>query len=221
MECEQVPLIEFLTSDLDRSETEKVLAHLDACPDCRERLRVMGALQAIYSRRSRNRRKYWLLAAGFLALVLTPFLYRIGVSSIWTGAGRLEQLATTEPYPYFPLQTRGAKAPPDLRVKAFKLYTDGNYPAAERAFARLGEDPQVRLYRGITRYLLGMYPEAVVDLQDQTGLDRHGQAGAEWFLGNPSLRLRRLDEAKPILEALKRYLNPYRDRAGSLLIRLE
>ena len=77
MNCQQTPLLEFLREDLEAEETERVLHHLEDCPECRERLQVIVGLDTIYAQKKTPGKtsRIWLLAAASLLVVLIPSFY--------------------------------------------------------------------------------------------------------------------------------------------------
>ena len=222
-DCEKVPLIEFLRSELDGPQTEIVLAHLETCQDCRERLRVMAALAASGpARRQRHfNSRLWLLAAGVLIALMVPLLYQFRPGA----PVAMEELATQDVYPApFPLVTRDGA--PDTeqesrRKMADQAYSRRDYKAAETLFAGLPATGENLFYRGVCQYYLGRDKEAALTLQQAIEADSRWRRPGLWYQASACLKLGRREQATRNLLELKEGQDEYAQKAGGLLARLQ
>ena len=89
MKCQQVPLLEFLRSELEAKQIERTLEHLEGCSECRERLQVIIRLETIDAGRRVKRKtsRMWLIAAALLLAVSIPVPY-IGFPAVRALKGR-------------------------------------------------------------------------------------------------------------------------------------
>lgn len=226
MNCEQTPLLEFMRAELGAQETEKVLDHLENCSQCRERLRVIVGLETLYApeRAAWKGAKFWLLAAGFLVAVLLSLFYRDLAGWPPLGSG-LPELATTEKYPYFPLQTRSqgeerAGSTAEIRKQAFSAYNGGDFVTAERLLGQAGPEPELLFYRGVSQYLLEQNRAALENLEEAARQDARWGRPADWYRAHIFLRLGRRAEAAESLGQLSREAGEYQEEARRLLHRL-
>jgi tetratricopeptide (TPR) repeat protein len=221
-ECKNVPLIEFVRAELDGPQTEAVLAHLDACPACRERVQVMAALAATAPAKRERRfdRRLWLLAAGILVALLIPVFY-----SQMKSHAPLEELATNEAYPApFALLTRDGPTPSPLeeqRRKADQAYSRRDYQAAQTLFAQLPPSAETLFYLGVSQYFLDHNQQAAVNLGRAAELDSHWQGPALWYQASAYLKLNRAQEARESLKKLTNRQDEYAEKAHALLAQLD
>ena len=222
-DCQKIPLIEFLRAELDGPQTEIVLAHLETCQDCRERLQVMAALTASgpARREPRFNSKLWLLAAGILIAVMVPLLYQFQPG----GDVPIEELATREVYPApFPLLTRdGATATEqeNRRKEADQAYSRRDYQAAEALLAQLPANGETLFYLGVCRYYLGRHQQASATLEQAIEADPRWRRPGLWYQASAYLKLGRRKEATESLLKLRDGQDEYADKARDLLARLE
>ena len=221
MNCQQAPLLEFLRADTEVIRTEEVLRHLEECGNCRERLQVVVALEALYSDQLVRRRLPggWLIAATLLLVSLIPLVYHnwLGVPA---GPASLASLATQEKYPCFPLLTRSSTLIPHSRNRAFEAYNAGDFKQAEDWFAKLIADGESLFYQGVTQYFLGRHSDALNNLEKAVQMDARWKVPALWYEANILLKTGRKDEAEKALTHLARSQNEYREKARKLLSQL-
>lgn len=217
MNCAEAPLIELLESELGEAETEELLAHLDSCEECRQRLQVMAALCASRPEKARvfARPRFWLLAASLLLAIFLPVLYFSRPSP------SVESLAIGGSYPYFPLQTREgtAAAEGEGRRQAYASYARGEYENAERLLNALPPEAETTFYIGVSQYLQGKYPAALASLQ-KSAADPRWKNPSLWYKGSALLRLKRTEEAKRVLDEVAKTGGEFSREATQLLERV-
>lgn len=226
MNCQQIPLIEFIRSDLEAEETQQVLRHLEGCSQCRERLQVIVGLEAIYADgKPRKLPRLWLLAAALAVLILIPVFY-VSFSGLPQGGSSLARLATKEKYPYFPLQTRSSGKGPaastqDRREQAFAAYNAGDFATAARGFLKTTPDPEILFYLGITHYFLEQPANALDSLKKAKELEPRWRLPALWYQANIFLKTEREPPARDALTQLLKAKGEYEAEARELLRQLE
>ncbi len=228
MNCQQTPLLEFLREDLEAEETERVLHHLEDCPECRERLQVIVGLDTIYAQKKTPGKtsRIWRLAAASLLVVLIPSFY-FAFFGLSEAPSDLASLATEEKYPYFPLQTRShtsgprSETPrPDTRRRAFASYNANNFDEATRWFQRSAPDAEILFYQGVAQYFSEQHDDAFQSLEQSALMERRWQKPALWYQANVFLRTGHEQKVKDILNRLLHTEGEYRLRAQELLRRL-
>lgn len=229
MNCQSVPLIEFFQGQLDEEETGRVLAHLDECEDCRERLQVLAILQSrqeasfVEPEAPRTRWRFWPLAAALLLAAGLSILWMVVQPRPGPEKDRLANLATSKAFPYFPLQTRSGKAdrtPSPARRQAFTSYATGDFDSATRLFSGLKKDPEILFYLGVTQYMRGEFPAALELLKRASEGSEQWRMPADWYRANAYLKLGRAREAKQMLQAVSGTTNEFQPAARELLDRL-
>jgi len=214
MNCAEAPLIELLESDLGEAETEELLAHLDSCEECRERLHVMAALSAARRPKARvlTRPRLWLLAASLFLAISLPILYFNRPSP------SVDHLATGGSYPHFALQTRqgGTAADNEKRTQAYEAYARSEYEVAERLLRALPPAPETDFYIGVSEYLQGKYTQALVSLQ-KSSIDPRWKNPSLWYQASALLRLKKTGEATRILSELTKTDGEFSRQARELL----
>lgn len=237
MSCPGVGLIEFLTGELSPQETDQVLSHLETCTECRERLRIMVALQADSVAESTTRVKrdqekgkpgriisFLLAAAALLLLALSPFFKTVWQESNPSGAAPTAQLATNRPYPSFPLVTRSSgSSEPALnpRTRAWQHYSQGHFQEALALLEMLEEEEDTLFFRGVCHYLLGHDKPALDLLQRAAEKDSRWRRPALWYKANLNLRRGDIEQARDVLEHLRRETGEFRQEAEALLRQLQ
>jgi tetratricopeptide (TPR) repeat protein len=225
MTCDDIVLLEFLRCELSKEREAAVWQHLDACPECSGRIKIVAALEAFYRERRRHKkiRQTWLLAAALLLVFLALPLLILTHPGKETSEVRLEAagMATSEAHPYFPLQTRAHSERTREREQAFDAYISGDLRRAETLLAQLEPSPEVCFYLGVTRYLLGELDTALESLDIAYRSAEEWRAPAAWYLANARLRMGDLEQARRFLSEAAGEQGPYRDRAGRLLKDLE
>ncbi len=217
MNCAEAPLIELLESELGEAETERLLAHLDSCEECRQRLHVMAALSASRPEKARvfTRPRLWLLAASLFLAISLPILYFNGPSP------SVDNLATGGSYPHFALQTRqGTTAAADEnRRQAYEAYARGQYDVAEHLLHALPPAAETDFYIGVSQYLQGKYTQALASLQ-KSSMDPRWKNPSLWYQASALLRLKKTGEATRILSELTRTEGEFSREASELLERI-
>ena len=228
MNCQQAPLIEFVRSDLGKEETQRVLSHLESCPECRERLQVIVGLEALYTDRKAPRRfpQLRLLAAALALAILIPFSYIYFEDLLQRHSG-LASLATQKQYTYFPLQTRSdSRSPPtsessyDARQRAFAAYGAGDFSTAREWFEKAVPDPELLFYQGVTQYFLGQHDDASQNLKKAAELERRWQLPALWYQANIALKTEKEQQARDALNQIVSAKREFEVKARDLLNQL-
>jgi len=219
-QCDAIPLIELLRSELDGAATAAVLEHLEECRTCRERLQTMAALEALYRRRHlalRRQWKAWGLAAGVVLLVLVPPVY-LSLTREASRRTQLSDLATQEAHPYFPLNTRSGVSGRSPAERAFRAYGGGRFEEAGRWFTEARPTADILFYSGVTHYLLEDYESALGDFAEALELDSRWERAALWYQANTHLKRGEEQKAREALERLfDRGNGDYREKASGLL----
>ena len=116
MKCQQVPLLEFLRSELEAEQIERTLEHLEGCSECRERLQVIIRLSTIEAGRRTPRKtsRMWLIAAALLLAVSIPVLY-IGFPACLRDSRIWPAWQPEKNIPTFPSKHAPTKVDPDRR----------------------------------------------------------------------------------------------------------
>lgn len=226
MTCRNMPLGSLLATRLSSAEIEAAALHLSACSDCRERMRVMTAIKAVFKQRpqrdveppARSSSVQWLslgLLAAALLLCLLPLihLHRLDRESVG-------EMATSKAYPAFPLQTRSA-ASSAVREKAVRAYRTGRYNEAAALFSRFAADAEARFYEGVSCYFLGRTKQALEALEAARRLDPAWRTPALWYQANTLLKANQIEDARRLLERLTARDNDFSPAAKRLLRRLD
>lgn len=209
MICEDLKLAEFMRGELEPTETQGVLSHLEGCQICRERIRVMAVLETRFQQESqfkKPRPRTYLAAAAVLIFSLVPLTYYFTGGPTPLGEG--ERLTAAEPYPYFPLELRSEATDSNndrLREMAFEAYVTGDYLKANGILEDLvfsEKDPELTFYLGVTHYLLGNNRQALTRLQEVVK-DPRWKAPSHWYMANLLLRDGERNSAIRLLEALR------------------
>ncbi|MGH9340015.1 MAG: zf-HC2 domain-containing protein [Acidobacteriota bacterium] len=222
MRCEEAPLLEFLRADLSPEETRQMDAHLEDCQECRERLRVMAALESLYDDRASTEgrlpgrpRRFLLLAAGFLVALMAPVLFYFWQEDRPHNENSLSALTTDEAYPYFPLQTRSDDPIQSARTKGFEAYAEGDFSEAA-VWLSQAKDAESLFYLGVSQYLSGQFDESLTSLGKASQEDPAWREASLWYEVNIFLKLERRQEAE---QGLRKLLEApqYQIRARRLL----
>lgn len=221
--CDELDLIGFLKGGLEEAESESILAHLEVCEKCRDRLRVMAAVEAVLPEGPSRRmgRRWWLLAAGVLlasaaVLIVDRMAWEPrGPAPGWAG------LATSERHAYFPLETRSPAGDPGARERGFLAYRQGDCLEAERWLSQSSQDPEVLFYRGVCLYLENRLEEALHYLHLAPEGDPRWEGPSLWYRANLLLKAGKPGEARSHLDRLLSSHPDFRDRALALKRRLD
>ncbi|MFZ0428132.1 MAG: hypothetical protein WAO20_08435 [Acidobacteriota bacterium] len=223
MKCNEIPLPELIRGELPESAVAAIQVHLDGCRLCRERARVMAALETAGAMPIRPGRS-WMRVAAVAALLLLALslaaLLRSG-STIPSASGRAAGWATGRAYPFIGLSVRGALRTSDHdRMEAFAAYRRGDYRAAARWFARSEGDGESDFYLGVSLYLLDE-PEAALTPLIEAAETQKWREAALWYRANALLKLDRLPEARRQLETVAQEGGEFAEEAEDLLRRLD
>ncbi|HLV00561.1 MAG TPA: tetratricopeptide repeat protein [Acidobacteriota bacterium] len=212
MECREIDLVAYLKGDLSPGETRKILDHLDECPDCRERLEIMVALDVASNDRPRILSgNNLLIAAGLFLALLATLLYPFYFQPL-----DLASVATNESYLEFPLEVRDGSSAPSVKA-ALTLYQAGRYEEAASQFSQLSAlSPHLALYARVSHYLSGHYSEAIQHLEQASSESMHRDP-ARWYLANTYLRLDNPEVAEKILFTLIEDGSRFQEEARRLL----
>lgn len=217
MKCENIPLLEFLRGELPSAQEASTTDHLSSCLTCRERLQVMAALEVVLESRSRRFSRLWLpIAASVVFLLALPLFWHRLQPEPWA------ELATRQPYPYFPLITRGDERPEATeRREAFSAYAAGDYRQALARLERLEEDDEVLFFRGVCQYLLDQPQQALRSFEQAAAQNPRWLPPTLWYRAHLALKMNRPQESKQWLRELTLLESEYRQPAAELLRRLE
>jgi len=221
MKCSETKLVELIQGNLTPEESRNALRHLETCPCCRERAKVMAVLEKIVPNRRCRRRewKIYLLAAGLLFCALVPAMVRLR-QEIGSRPNALIQITESKPYPYFPLFPRSEETVTARRKRAFQAYISEDYRSALVDFNLLEADPEILFYKGICEYQLGRNEAALTHLTMAASREKRWKAPALWYKANLYLRINEQENARRVLEQLSRSGEEYASEAAFLLKRL-
>ncbi len=219
-ECDQMPIPELIRGELNQGECDRVLDHLQRCPDCRERARIMSVLEIgenASERKTTSHRLPWYLptAAGVLAALGLSYFAWQRLTPIGPGAGNFP---TVQAYPYQPLETRASSTEGgEALAEAFALYRSGRFEAAATALARLPSEPMIDFYLGVS-WLLAQRPEQAVAVLAPLA-DKEGPWAypARWYLAHAYLRAGNLPAAKRLFTRLAEEEGEFQAEAESIL----
>ncbi len=224
MKCTDILLYEYLSGSLHPQEAEKTAVHLEECPECRERFKIMVALDnprvpviQINSNRfipaGRNLR---LAAAGLLLAAAISILY----SQLPTGynppAGGT--LATSQPYPLVMLETRNSSGA-DLS-RGLHLYREGRYREALAELEKHEESDDALFFSAISLYMLDEPVKASEKLKRLAAVSEKWASAADWYRSQSLLKIGKTDEAISVLKKIAETENQYRKQALELLKKL-
>jgi hypothetical protein len=224
MICDDIVLLEFLRCELGEEQQEEVWQHLEACEECSARIKVLAALEALHREKRRGHRKVWrswVLAAALLLSLAVP-LSMLNHPGRETAAIPADPagMATSEPYPQFPLQTRSPAESSREQEVAFQAYNSGDLRQAEVLFNNLKPSVEVSFYLGVTQYLLAKHDLAIESLTRPYQSTTEWRDPAAWYLANAYLRRREPEQARRFLSEIGAGHSVYRERAKTLLERL-
>jgi hypothetical protein len=226
MKCDRVQLPELFRGELSEEEIGPVLAHLEECPSCGERARLMALLQgepSLLVREKPSRRRFYLALAAAVCLVLAGALIHLNLPSRDADAS-VRALATSVPYPLVALATRSEASEEDARARAFEAYGRGDFAAAARHFSRLesaSRDADVHFFWGVAGYLNDDLHVARAQLEGASRLSEKWVEPSLWYLANLELKSGDLEAARRRLEVLRTGRGEFGAAAEGLLRRLE
>jgi len=221
MKCNEKRLVGLIRGTLTQEECSNALRHLEECPVCRERAQVMVVLEAVVPdcKALQNRRKFYLLAAGFLFCALIPGVSKLNQEPE-PSPDTFIQMTESRPYPYFPLEPRSGETESEERRKAFQAYVSGDYPSALASFSQLGNDPELLFFRAVCEYQLGQNQASLQHLAAAASMEVRWKAPALWYQANLYLRIGDVEMAAAALEELDKSSEEYSSEAASLLQQL-
>lgn len=215
--CSDARLLALLRETLSPDESTVILEHLERCPNCRQRLQLMGALQSLSnepSRTSGTKRARLLLAAAVLLLMIIPTL-------ILYGPPASSEIPQASAYPHFPVEVRSQEAEiVRQQARAMQAYRKADYQRACEWFDRIPTASRTdtdHFFHGVSLYLTEDYREAIRSLEQvrSTRLLRP----ARWYLAHSLLQMNRRDGALTHLEYLSTTHGEFQESATRLLDR--
>ena len=223
MNCKKVLLYEYLSGGLDPEEAEKTALHLEECRACRERFRIMVALDnppAPAAARTRGLfpgKKLLLAAAGLLFAVIIPLVYIQLPSLDERSAGA--DLATRKPYPLVSLETRNSSG--QGLGEGLRLYGDGHYREALAVLERREADADALFFSAICHYMLDEPAKAAEKLGRVAGISQKWAPAADWYRAQSLLKLGNTGEAISLLKKISASASSYKTDALGQLEKLE
>jgi hypothetical protein len=222
MKCDRVQLPELLRGDLSEEDSGPVLAHLEECPSCRERARLMALLQgspSLLAGKAPGRRRFHLALAAAFFLAVVGVGIHVRVQRL-APAYEAHRLATTVPYPLVALTTRSTGPEEDGREQAFSRYALRDFAGAAEGFSSLelaAADPDVQFFWGVASYLSDDLPSARRSLERAAELSERWVEPSLWYLANLELKSGDLEAARNRLESLRAAPGQFRTAADRLL----
>lgn len=225
MKCNDVLLYEYLSGSLDPEKAEKTASHLEECPRCMERFRIMVALDNPRITASKNRFRTFFPAGKTLLLAAAGLLLAAGISVFYSylpiqgnpPAGI--ELATSQPYPLVMLETRSS-AGADL-AEGLLLYREGSYREALAELEKHEENHDALFFSAISLYMLDEPVKAAEKLKRVAAVSEKWAAAADWYRSQSLLKLGKTDEALSVLKIIAETKNQYRKEALELLKKIE
>ncbi len=225
MKCTDILLYEYLSGNLNPEEAEKTAAHLEECPECREKFKIMVALdnpRMPSLQKKSNRfipagRNLRLAAAGLLLAVVLSILY----SQLPTDCGfpASSTLATSQPYPLVMLETRNSSGAGLTR--GLHLYREGSYREALAELEQYEENHDALFFSAISLYMLDEPVKALEKLKRLAVVSEKWAFAADWYRSQSLLKLGKTDEAVSVLKKISETENQYRKQALELIKKLE
>jgi len=225
MKCSDMLLYEYLSGSLHPKEAEKTAAHLEECPECREKFKIMVALDSprIPSMQKKSNRfipagrNLRLAAAGLLLAAVLSILY----SQLPNDNGLTDSriLASSQPYPLVMLETRNSSGA-DL-IRGLHLYREGNYREALTELEKHEENHDALFFSAISLYMLDEPVKASERLKRLAAVSEKWASAADWYRSQSLLKLGKTDEAVAVLKKISETENQYRKQALELIKKLE
>ncbi len=222
MNCKNVLLYEYLSGTLTPEEAGKTGDHLDECDECREKFRIMLALDnpRMIDRESRFQRilktsmRARMAVAGFVLAILVPVLYSY---FLLTGVpGKTANLASAEPYPAVLLDTRNSS--PEAGISTgLLLYREGKFREALAELKKYEKNSDAMFFAGISMYMLNDPAKALEQLNRVKNISGKWSLPADWYRAQCLLKLGKTDEALAILKTISESKNHYQQDALELL----
>lgn len=222
MNCNDVLLYEYLSGALGPEEAEKTAIHLEECQACRERFRIMIALDnpplpaAAGTRGFLPGKKLLLAAAGLLFALILPLVY----SQLPSLGKRAEgtDLATSQPYPLVSLETRDSSG--QGLSEGLRLYREAHY---REALAELGSqeaDADALFFSAICHYMLDEPVKAAEKLGRVASISEKWAPAAAWYRSQSLLKLGKTGEAVALLKQISVSASSYKTEALEQLKKL-
>ncbi len=223
MKCEQIPLPELIRGELREESAAQVEAHIESCPRCRERARIMAVFEVsdrpASGPRLPLRRALALAASVFLtAVLLVLALQHSGLDALHNDPPA--SWATDHPYPFVGLSVRESPSlPSEERRRAFASYVQGDYEAAVQHFMRVPIDPEIALYLGVSLYLTDN-PNAATPYLREAAASESWRRPGQWYLANALLKDGKIGPAREQLELIVRQRGEFEIQSRRLLEQL-
>lgn len=223
MKCEQIPLPELIRGELHGESAAQVEAHIESCPRCRERARIMALFEVSEQSASVPRRPLRRAMALAATVLLTAILLVLALQHSGPDPLRNDPAAswaTDHPYPFVGLRVRESPSlPSEERRRAFAAYVQGDYETAVQHFMQVAIDPEIALYLGVSLYLTDNPHAATPYLREAAGSESWRQPG-QWYLANALLKNGKIGPAREQLELLVRQKGEFEGQAQRLLEQL-
>lgn len=222
MNCKNILLYEYLSGTLTPEEAGKTGDHLDECEECREKFRIMLALDNPRMI-DRGNRFLWFLrkgrqariaAAGLVLALLVPVLYSY---FLLTGSpAKPANLASSEPYPVVLLDTR-RNSPKASITTGLLLYRQGKFREALAELEKYEKNSDAMFFAGISMYMLNDPVKALEQLNRVKSISPKWSIPADWYRAQCLLKLGKTEEATAILNTVAASENYYQQKALDLL----
>ncbi len=224
MKCTDILLYEFLSGSLRPSEAEKTASHLEQCRECRERFKIMLALDGPRKpavRKKSNRylpagRNLRLAAAALLLAAVLSILYSQFPTDYSSPVSRT--LATSEPYPLVMLETRNSSGANISRGLHF--YREGNYREAFAELEKHEENHDALFFSAISLYMLDEPVKASEKLKRLAAISEKWAPAADWYRAQSLLKLGETAEAVIVLKKISETESQYKEKALAQLKKL-
>lgn len=222
MQCDQIDLLSFLGSELNAAQTSSVAEHLEACPDCQDRLRLLlemrlnrAELRRLRPRPSWRRAALWPVAAVLVMAVLAAYWLTLAPRNY-------KAMAVTTPYAIVPPQLRSA-AGGGPSFPGAAAYAQNDWTGAERQIRpylqQHPNDYEATFYLANILYGRGELRESealLAALAARNPADNRVQ----WYMANAALRRADLVETRQHLVAVIQNGGEFSPQAATLLQKL-
>jgi tetratricopeptide (TPR) repeat protein len=221
MKCNDVLLFEYLTGSLSREKAEETSAHLEECRDCRERFKIMVALDNPQIQVSKKRPGKFIPAGKTLLLAAAGLLLAIAVSILYSSLPvrdnfiAARELATSQPYPLVMLTTRSS-IDTDL-MKGLLLYQENSYLEALAELKKHENNHDALFFSAVSLYMLDEPARAGELFKRVAAISEKWETAADWYRSQSLLKLGEKDEALSVLKEISKTENQYKQEALELI----